>query len=245
MNKTEKKEAALSLADSARLEHLRRIPKKRRAADEEREFQRLYQRSRRRDQRGEESPYDKFETAQEFWAANRLLLPKKKLEEYLAQQERVLDQEWWMQHGFEADPNDENEFVGLEEGLRDLDAFTAHGCVFAGGTIHDDPLGYKQHPVLRDVNWAVRDIGDFFKEAEIFDELLKENAATEVYVRYGIRLALSAYNIRTFKQRIAEHERGKLQPDVRRAHVELESDRCWSCGLEAKQRDAQGPSPQA
>lgn len=236
MNKSEKKEAALNLADSSRLEQLRQLGKSR-SEEEQREFSRLYQKSRRIEQRaqlrGEKSPHDKFADASEFWGANRLLLPKKKLDEYLAQREQVLDIEYWMENGFNCDPSDPD-FVSLEEGLG---VITEHTFMF--GTIYDDPIDYKQHPVLQDTGpllWALRDTKDpihgwcqaFFKSAERFNVLCSESPVTEIYARYGIKTALSAYNIRTFKQRITEHERAKVQPDVRRAHLETEKD-CWLC----------------
>lgn len=240
MNKREKKEAALNLADSARLEHLRQLGKSGRSEEEEREFSRLYQKSRRLVQRallrGAKSPYDKFETAQEFWDANRLTLKKKELDKLLEAQERVLDIEFWMMRGFKCDPSDPD-YVSLDEGL---EVITEH--VASYGLIHDDPVGYKQHHVLRDVNLAARDISGFFNEPEVFAELLKENDATEVYVRFGIRTALGAYAVRTFKQRIDEHERSKTQPDVRRAHLAIEND-CWLCNQ--WWRSQEGQTPQA
>ena len=241
MNKSQKKEAAGLFVEEQRLEELRHIPKSQRSVEQEREFSRLYQKSRRRDQRrvlrGEESPYDKFETAQDFWDANRLLLPKKKLEELLAQQELVLDQEWWMQHGFEVDPNDESVFVGLQEGLQDLDAF-----ISTHGLIHDETSAC-QHPDLRAFEPSRALLDAFYKDPERFNALCQESPATDIFCRFGIRVALSSYHVRTFKQRIAEHQRGELQPDVRRAHADFESDRCWLCNLweEAQKRNLATP----
>lgn len=247
MNKREKKEAALNLAESQRLEHLRKLGKKQRSESEEKEFSRLYQKTRRLEQRaqlrGEKSPHDKFSDAEEFWEANRLLLKRNELDELLEAQEQVLDIEFWMQRGFDCDPSDQD-YVSLEEGMATI---TEH--VAMCGVIHDDPVEFRQHPVLQDESpllWTPRDAKDpihgwttaFYKNAEVFNALCQESPATETYARYGIRTALFAYDVRIFRQRIAEHERGKLQPDVRRAHLELESRRCWACNYEGHQPQA-------
>lgn len=249
-DRAEKKEHASDLSDEIRLEQLRKLGKSR-SVEQQREFTRLYQKSRRRDQRGEESPFAQIEDAEDFWAANRLTLTKKKLDELLAQQELVLDEEHWMQHGFEVDPSDPD-FVSLEEGLQDLDAFIATHL------IHDEPQACQHHE-LRDFMpawglFAPKDTYDkvwgrveaFYKNAEHFNALCSESRATEVFARFGIRIALGAFQVRMFKQRIAEHELAKRHVDVRRAHVEFESSQCWLCrAWESQQtREAEGQPPQ-
>lgn len=251
VNKAEKKEAATLFTESARLEHLRKLGKSR-SEEEQREFSRLYQKSRRRDRRGEEFPYDAFKTAQEFWEANRLTLTKKQLEELLGAQERVLDQEWWMQHGFEVDLNDENEFVGLEEGLQDLDAFIA-----AHGLIHDHPIAYHSELFRTHTPnfaaWCPRDLNDpihgrvpaFFKQKEVFDALCtEENKATESCARYGIKTALSAWEVLLFKKKVANHATGADEHGLMIGPRKWEVPGCWLCGWEKAQKKRSLPMPE-
>ena len=241
VEKAERKETAAELSDEIRLEQLRQLGKNR-SQEEQREYMKLYKRARRRDERGEQSPLAKVEDAESFWAANRATLTKKNLDELLAQQELVLDQEWWMEHGFECDPSDED-YVGLDEGMRDLDAF-----IKQRGLIHDEQISCT-HWWLQDfrgILFETKGYDAFFKRLDLFNLLCQESPATETYARYGIRTALFAFHVRTFKQRIAEHHRAKKQLDVRRAHLEF-SDRCWLCRAWAahQAREAQAQSPQA
>lgn len=252
MNKAEKKEAATLFAESARLETLRRIPKVQRTEEEQKEFSRLYQKSRRRDQRGEESLYDMIETAQEFWDANTLTLTKKQLNELLEAQESVLDIERWMENGFNCEPSDPD-FVSLKEGLSTI---TEHIVMF--GSIHDHPTAYHS-ALLRThapyfATWCPKDLNDpihgrvpaFFKQKEVFQVLCtEESKATEIYARYGIKTALSSWEVLLFQKKVANHATGADEHGLVIGANRWEVPGCWLCGLEAAEKKRNHPMPEA
>lgn len=215
--KIENREA---LRDWLRHEELRSIPIKDRTQEEKNETQRL---RRRLDKYKEESKVAINErvTLDEFWKLNRASVTSK-IPAWREQEERVLDQIFWMNKGWACSPLDPN-FVSLQEGLEDLDEFVAEF-----GLIPDIPSAC-QDPDLRDFQppWAL--LENIHKDPERLNALCRESPAAEIYVRYGIRTALFAYEVQMFKQRIAEHERAKVHSDVRRAHLEYERDRCWLC----------------
>jgi hypothetical protein len=227
---------AKQLKDAVRREELRQIPKADRTPEEQREFSRLEARRHRANAKGNDADsLSNVETAEEFWSANRLLANGQKIHAWREQEQRVLDQIYWLNVGWRTSPQDPN-FVGLNEGLADLDDF-----IDEFGLVHDDE--YK-NPILQNVRplwsvWAdkpddvpfVGTIMGFWRNPEIFNALLKESEPTAIYARYGIRTALPAYHVRLFKQRITEHLRSDLI-DGRKAHAKYEGEKCWFCNFE-------------
>lgn len=228
----QKRSEAERLADVIRREQLRQIPRAQRSDDEQREFAKLEAR-RYRQNASKKDVLSDVPTAEKFWAANRLLLPKKTLDEYLAQQPLVEDQLYWMANGWRLPPHDPD-FVSLDEGLADMETFVAEH-----GLISDDPLSYR-HPVLQDFEpscgvWTLQDTFDpiwrfvpaFFKDSERFNALCSESPATDIFARYGIRIGIPAYHLRLFKSRIAPHK----DPFKREAHLKYDEG-CWLCNFE-------------
>lgn len=208
VERAEKKEHASELSDAIRLEQLRRTPKKERCVEEEREFRKLYGRQRRRDERREQSPFAKIESVEQFWEANRLTLPKKKLDELLALQKLVDAQSAWMLEGWRLTPSDPG-YVEFEEGYARLKAFVKeHGLI-------KDVSEAFDNEALRDISyfalWCPIDsqcgettIPAFFQSAH-FDSLCKENRQTEVYAKYGIRVAPRWSQVAEFKRLVDSH----------------------------------------
>lgn len=247
-DRSERKEHAGLLADEIRLQQLRSIPKAQRSEEEQKEFQRLYQRSKRRDQRGEESPFAKIEDAEEFWAAQRETLSKVELNKLVAAQELVRDQEFWMKHGFELDPSD-LDYVNFQEGLADLQQFVAER-----GIIHDCHESYDS-ALLRHFDgfsfalWNPRDYKDrvfgnvpaFFKLPE-FDELCHENPQTATYAKYGIKTALLWSQVAEFKRKAESHKSIAGGTEHWSGNQRVHVADCWLCGQEkvSAERKAQG-----
>ncbi|VVB52993.1 Uncharacterised protein [uncultured archaeon] len=229
----QKKSAAEKLADVLRREELRELGKQR-SHEETKEFNRLEARRRRAGKSPKDNALADVLNAQEFWNANRLLLPKKKSDEYLAQQERVFDILFWMSDGWR-EPQ-APDFVSLGEGIADLENFVSEH-----GVISDDPSSYKHHTLQDFVPswgvWAERDIESdpiwgyvepFYKDAERFKALCCESPATEIYARYGIRTALPAFHLRKFLSRIEAHKNG--------VHRSESNEKCWLCQFERQNR---------
>lgn len=229
---------AKQLKDTLRLAELRVIPKLRRTVDEQREFSRLEQRQRRVREKtglrkGSLSPsLSKIETQEEFWRLNRATVDGKKLHDWKAQAELVLDQIAWMVSGWRYTPPDPD-FVSLEEGVADLESF-----VKAHGLIHDDVYqspflqGYRPYwgvwasKVIHDPIWVT--VSAYWRDTERFHALCGESEATMIYAKFGIRTAMSAYHLRMFKSRIAAHKNLL----GRKAHLEYDFEHCWLCQFE-------------
>lgn len=131
---------------------------------------------RKRDAAREAAREAKIRTASqaEFWAMMRER--DAKLYDFVTLQElheRVLDILWWMDHFEEQDENDEN-FVGLEEGEKSLDDFVReHECPRLGYI-------YRNQDIPGD-GWH-----EFWKRPDVLAMLCAENGATKGYALYGI-----------------------------------------------------------
>jgi hypothetical protein len=176
-------------------------------------------------------------TAEEFWQKMRQsAIPTEqiRIKQWEALQERVFDQMYWLNAGWQTAPDD-IDFVSYEDGLDLLDDFIA-----MHGLIHDET--YK-HPDLNDFapQWAiwlgkaqVKDpiwgvVEGFWRDATRFDALCEENEPTRVYCLYGIRIALPQYHVRLWKQRIYNHQ--FCDP---KAHREYDSEECYLCRFQKK-----------
>ena len=231
----QKRSEAERLADAVRREELRQIPTANRTSEEQREFRRLEQR-RYRAKETKGNVLADVQTAEDFWKANRLLANPQKLHEWKEREERVLDQIFWMNNGWACSPQ-AADFVSLHEGLADIEAFIAEY-----GLIHDDSNVY-QHCVPQNFRpswgvWATKTLFDpiwgtvegFWRD-ERFNALCSESPASEIYARYGIRIALGAFEVLLFKFCIADHKRSQLLRTWGQ-HVEHEGEKCWLCNFE-------------
>ena len=166
-------------------------------------------------------------TLQEFWGVNRA-----KDAELVAtlekQAELAADQRYWMESGWRF--GDDPDYVALREGTADLNRFIRE----QGGLI-------KEHKFMdEDLNeyrpgfaiWA-----DFWRDAKMFDALVKENRPTEVYARYGLAISIFEHSHIVFSQNIRRHREAHPGPNVFtsgwKGHVEYEGDRCWLCRFTA------------
>ena len=159
---------------------------------------------------------------QEFWAVNRA----KDADAVAALQPQVelaADQRYWMESGWRfGDPD----YVDLGEGIADLNDFVrkSGGLIKEHKFTNEDLNEYRPGFAI----WA-----DFWRDAKMFDALVKENRPTEVYARYGLTISIFEHNHIVFSQNIRRHRETHPGPNVFTSgwkdHVEYESDRCWLC----------------
>lgn len=231
-----KKEDREMLKSWLRYKELEALPVKGRTRAEHNEYQRLRRQQKKLSDKGEptirERVGDRVRTAEQFWELNRASVTAK-LPAWREQENRVLDQIFWMSKGW-ACSLQATDFVSLEEGLADMEAFVAEH-----GLIHDDSSVY-QHYELRDFQpswgvWTLQDTFDpiwrfvpaFFKDSERLSALCSESSATEKYAKYGIRTALNAYAVRMFKLCITNHQHSQLL-----GCDQHKDNECWLCNFE-------------
>jgi hypothetical protein len=201
-----------------RLAELQAIPIKERSQDEKNEFQRLYRRSKKRDEQGEPEIDERVPTAEAFWKLNRLSVGHK-LAAWREIEEQVLDKIHWMNKGW-ATPAEDPNFVGLDEGIADLRKFAEEH-----GFIHDDSF---DSIFLKDYLPQCGVWDQFWRDAVRFSELLAESEPTAIYAKYGIMTALPQYQVRVFLGRIKNHRNNAVNREIHREH----DQGCWLCKFE-------------
>ena len=192
---------ARALRDSLRFNELRQKRGTDRSAEENREYARLYRRNKyKADREGlkatqiSKQVLANTKDVDSFWAHNRSMTDGKAIHRYLEMQERYLDEMFWLNHGWQVPPDNED-FVGLDEGIACMEDFIAER-----GMIHDEnftsPFLQSWKPFwgiwqdkkdYTDAIWGR--VSPFWLDQERFHELCKESEATKIYARYGIRLA--------------------------------------------------------
>jgi hypothetical protein len=119
-------------------------------------------------------------TPEAFWTRNRDVSNQARIAELQERQERVFDLLHWMQAQvkgtYNADPNDETVYVGLEEGAANVAAdVAAHGIC-------------EMEVIL---------LG-FWREPELLAEL-KLNEATQAFCRYGLITGIPGHKLHEWK----------------------------------------------
>ena len=165
-------------------------------------------------------------TQEEFWQKMRQSATPAdqiKIEQWQAEQERVLDQMYWLNAGWQTAPDDPD-FVSYEDGLGDLDDFIAtHGMIHDENYTSHDLNDFTPHwaiwcskAEIKDPIWGV--VEGFWKDAQRFEALCQENEPTRIYCMYGVKTALPQYHVRLWKQRkIYNHQlRSESASRVRR-----------------------------
>ena len=171
--------------DEARLQELSAIPQRERTQAEEREYGKLHARRSRRKARAEQIA-STANSRPEFWESNRTALSPQELASMLTLHQRVEDILFWMEHGHELDPTDED-FVSLESGVADLLEFMReHGTA---------RLGYIKADQDIPADWSTR---EFWRSSELLTKLCDENYPTAQYVRYGLHAALPDWLVANF-----------------------------------------------
>jgi hypothetical protein len=113
-------------------------------------------------------------TREEWWALNRSKMSEADLKEALDLHERCLDEVYWIQHGQEVSPDDEECYVGLDEGINGLIEFIAeHPC---------PRLGYRTAGDLPP-DWGRT---EYWKSPEMLSRIAFEGDATLLYARTGL-----------------------------------------------------------
>jgi hypothetical protein len=108
--------------EERRLQELSLTPKAKMSDDERKEYARLHNRKSRRKTNTTEGwkklleRAERAETQEQFWQMNRTEESPKQIEDWLAQQEIILDMLNWAEHWQELTPDDEC-FVSLPDGL--------------------------------------------------------------------------------------------------------------------------------
>lgn len=188
--------------------------------------------------------------AEEFWNMQRGTLKKAELDELLAQQKLVKVQEIWMLEGWKLTPSDPG-YVEFEEGYARLKAF-----VKEHGLIRDVPEAFDNE-ALKGISyyalWCPIDsacgemIIPAFFTAPHFDDLCRENRQTEVYAKYGIKVALRWSQVAEFRRMADSHQAPvgeglhyRPAPGMKPSGQFRAVHGCWLC-----KQEAGGRSPQA
>jgi hypothetical protein len=219
-----------------RLRELELIPSKQRTPEERREYQKLATRKSRSKTQFNDGRLAKIaaaaESLEEFWQANRREVDEGLMAGWLAQQERVQDQLYWLNFGWRL-PLDDPDFLSLAEGTDDLDDFIEdHGFIrdaykFRSDVLNDFQPGWAI--------WADENFGDlkpYWKRPKVLKALMEENDATRVFCLYGIRIGLPEYHVIRWRNRVAEHNQG-FPTDW---HRKEESADCYVCRFELARR---------
>jgi hypothetical protein len=162
-------------------------------ADERREVDAERQRNKRKriaEEKEAKAASDASQTCEQFWQAQRNLVSRETLAPLLARQEIVFDTLHWMKAQidgtYDVDPNDSTVFVGLAEGIADLEAdVREHGTCLMEITL----------------------LGEFWKSPELLPVLMARNDATGTFARYGIVTAIPEHRYHEFQQFLTKQEK--------------------------------------
>lgn len=192
-----------------RLEQLRLIPKAERSRAEQLELGRLATRKSRTGNKVKDSKIDRnaraADTVEEFWQLNRRDVAEDLLAGWLALQEEVHDQNYWLQFGRQLPPEDEF-YVSLEDGLEDLSEFIAeHAFIKDWVNFNSDYLNdfrpcwaiweTRHH---NDRIWG--EVEPYWKNPKLLNALIEENDPTRVYALYGVRIGMSEGEVTKWKR---------------------------------------------
>jgi hypothetical protein len=158
-------------------------------------------------------------TVQEFWTVNRA----KDTDVVAALQPQVelaAHQFYWMNSGWRF--ADDPDYVDLREGTADLDRFIRQQDGLIKEVKFSDPelaAFVPQYAVWR----------DFWRDAEMFEALVKENEPTAIFAKYGLAVSIFEYAHLVWSQNIRRHRETSSNIAARAKHVEFDGDRCWLC----------------
>lgn len=149
---------------------------------------------------------DKAVDAEDFWSVNRSTLKKEVLSDFLKLQERVEEMERWMADGWKQEPS----LAAFDAAYTNLKKFCQET-----GAVHDyffeneelkamlDDVGPNLFWLTRDTYVCEKVYPSFFTGPQ-FALLCAENKETEVYCKYGFKVALNWSVAAHFKQMIEE-----------------------------------------
>jgi hypothetical protein len=152
-------------------------------------------RQRKRDQRARDkaeketqAAMSQAETIKDFWNESLKTADPAKLAEWEERQERVLDtlhwMESWVNGTYNVSPDDTLCYVGLEEGIADLEADVAkHGLTIIEVTLIP-----------------------FWKpeEKDFFQRVVNRSGPTEVFIRYGIIVGIPEHRYGVFHEKFIQ-----------------------------------------
>jgi hypothetical protein len=138
-----------------------------------------------RDSKRKEKTASIAATRQEFWNGNRSALSSENLEAMFAQDGRVRDQLYFMDHGYKVTAED-IVYLSVDEGTAELVEF-----VKEHGVTH---LGYVSKNDLPP-DWPSR---QYWRDADLMEKLENENKQTAQYVRYGLLAAVPDWRVVQF-----------------------------------------------
>jgi hypothetical protein len=147
------------------------------------------QREREAYEREEQIKANTFDNPHDYWEAQRRTLPAEKLAALLERQEAVFDQMYWMESWvngtYNASPEDTLCYVGLEEGIADLEGDVAqHGLCMIEVT-------------LIDKFWSDT-------EKDFFQRVVANGGATATFIDYGIVTAVPEHRYAAFAQKFMQ-----------------------------------------
>jgi hypothetical protein len=195
--------------EEKRLQELSLIPKSKMTEDERKEYNRLHNRKSRRKTSTSEGVKklleraQRAETQEQFWQLNRAEESPKQIEDWLAQQEIILDMLNWAEHWQELTPDDEC-FVSLADGLDLLnDSIEKNGFVkdinFNSRLLNEFSPTWAifATTTYKDKIWGA--ITPYWKDTDRLAALIEENEPTKVYTLYGIRIGVPEYHFLMWK----------------------------------------------
>jgi hypothetical protein len=188
--------------EERRLQELSLTPKAKMSDDERKEYARLHNRKSRRKTNTTEGwkklleRAERAETQEQFWQMNRTEESPKQIEDWLAQQEIILDMLNWAEHWQELTPDDEC-FVSLPDGLDLLqDSIEKNGFVkdinFNSRALNEFSPTWAiwNNKTYKDAIWG--NVIPYWKDDRLA-ELIQENEPTRIFALFGIRTAVSEY----------------------------------------------------
>ena len=126
---------------------------------------------------------------QDWYDRNRAAMSPEDFTALLAQNELVLDQLYWMDHGHQINEEDPD-YVSLKDGIADLLSFVKEFGVAHLGDIHrDQSIPY---------DWSM---DNFWQNSELLTALENESEPTKVYVRTGLLIGLPDWKVVNFLQK--------------------------------------------
>ena len=138
-----------------------------------------------------EKEADRSQTVEQFWKAQRSLIPPATLAAMLERQERVKDQVHWMtaqmNGSYDADPNDASVYVGLEEGVADLLA------------------DVREHGLTQTLIYQWK---NYWQIPEHFEMLTspKASAADDAFARYGVVIGVPERLFSAFQEFLSQEK---------------------------------------
>jgi hypothetical protein len=164
-----------------------------------------------------------FSEAQ-WWEGNIRKLSPERLQELLAQQERVLDQIHWLEHGHKI-PDTNPDYVSLPEGFEDAVSF-----IEETGTVKFGPFCFGPDEQVEPEVKNNQDIWSqkYWLYERAFAKICAINKPTEIYARFGICISLPDSKLRDFTERVRKRPYKELGGELILDEQRWKSGKDWT-----------------